>query len=393
MDPVRNPYSPGAGTPPPVLVGRDEELELFDIALQRLALGKPARSLLLTGLRGTGKTVLLRAMGQRAKGYRWTHQHMEATAELEFADAMAVMVRKALLRLSAGQRLAARGRRAFGVLKSFQVRWRLPVISDVTIGIETVPGAADSGSLEDDLADVLTELGEFARASGSGVVFTIDEVQYLTRENLAALIVSLHHVSQEQLPLLVVAAGLPSVPALAGEAKSYAERLFTFREVNSLASAAAAEALETPARDEGVKWTREALATALKEAHGYPYFLQEFGKHAWDVAAGPDTIRKPDVDAALRLADADLDSGFFRVRVDRTTDRERAYLCAMASLGAGPYGSAAVAEVLHKTSAQAAMVRSSLIDRGICYSPRRGFIAFTVPMFDRFIRRHFSEAA
>ena len=387
MDPVRNPYSPGAGSPPPALVGRDEELEAFDIAVQRFGLGKPAKSLMLTGLRGVGKTVLLRQFGQIAKGHGWVHQHLEATEDLKFAEAMAMLVRKALLRLSAGQRLADRGRRAFGVLKSFQVRWQLPEGVDLVVGVDPVPGHADSGALEDDLAGLFIEVGELARDRAVGVLFTVDEIQYLAKEDLAALIVGLHQISQEQLPLMVVGAGLPSLPALAGEAKSYAERLFAFRVIDSLDQTAASAALATPADEEGVQWQPAALAAVVDASEGYPYFLQEFGKQAWDFAAGPDTISASDIDATIPIAVSELDTGFFRVRIDRTTDAERAYLTAMASLGGGPHNSGEVAAAMDKTTGQVGPHRDTLIKRGLCYSPRYGVIAFTVPMFDQFVRR------
>lgn len=387
MDPVRNPYSPGAGSPPPALVGRDDELETFDIAIQRLALGKSAKSLMLTGLRGVGKTVLLREFGQTAKRHGWVHQHIEATEDLHFAEAIAMLARKALLRLSAGERLADRSRRAFGVLKSFQLRWKLPEGGDVTLGIDPVPGHADSGALEDDLAGLFIEVAEMARDRQVGVLFTIDEIQYLSKDQLASLIVGLHQISQEQLPLMVVGAGLPSLPALAGEAKSYAERLFTFTVIGSLDPTTAAAALATPAEDEGVLWQPDALAEVVNATEGYPYFLQEFGKEAWDVAPGPDSISAADVQAAIPIAVSELDTGFFRVRIDRTTDTERAYLVAMASLGDGPYSSGDVAAAMGRTTTQVGPHRDALIKRGLCYSPRYGIIAFTVPMFDQFVRR------
>jgi len=387
MDPVRNPYSPGAGSPPPALVGRNSELEAFDIAIQRLGLGRSAKSLMLTGLRGVGKTVLLREFGQIAKGHGWIHQQMEATEDIRFAEAMAMLVRKALLRLSAGKRLADRGRRAFGVLKSFQLRWELPDGTGVVVGADSVPGFADSGVLDDDLAGLFIEVAELAKDRGVGVLFTIDEIQYLPKRHLAALIVGLHRVSQEQLPFMVAGAGLPSLPALAGEAKSYAERLFTFTVVDSLPSAEAHDALSGPAEDEGVCWHPGALDKVVEAAEGYPYFLQEFGKQAWDVASGPDTIREGDVETAIPIAIDELDTGFFRVRIDRTTDAERAYLAAMASPGTGPYGSGDVAAAMGKTTTQVGPLRDALIKRGLCYSPRYGVIDFTVPMFDEFVRR------
>lgn len=387
MDPVRNPYSPGAGSPPPALVGRTSELEAFDIAVQRLAIGRSAKSLMLIGLRGVGKTVLLMEFGKMARGRGWIHQQIEATEDIRFPEAMAMLVRKALLRLSASERMADRARRAFGVLKSFQVRWGLPGGADVTLGIGPTLGVADSGVLDDDLAELFLEVGEIARDQGTGVLFTVDEIQYLSREHLGALIVGLHRVSQEQLPFMVVGAGLPSLPALAGEAKSYAERLFAFTDIDSLDPDEARDALSVPAEDEGVRWSPEALVRTLEVAEGYPYFLQEFGKQAWEVAPGSERIEDEDVEAAIPIAIDELDTGFFRVRIDRTSDSERAYMSAMASLGAGPYGSGDVAAAMGKTTTQVGPVRDTLIKRGLCYSPRYGLIDFTVPMFDEFVRR------
>ena len=387
MDPVRNPYSPGAGSPPPALVGRTSELEAFDIAVQRLAIGRSAKSLMLIGLRGVGKTVLLMEFGKIARSHGWIHQQIEATEDIRFPEAMAMLVRKALLRLSASERMADRVRRAFGVLKSFQVRWGLPGGADVIFGIDPELGVADSGVLDDDLAELFLEVGAVARDQGTGVLFADDEIQYLSREHLGALIVGLHRVSQEQLPFMVVGAGLPSLPALAGEAKSYAERLFAFTDIDSLDPDEARDALSVPAEDEGVRWSPEALTRAVEVAEGYPYFLQEFGKQAWDVAPGSERIDDEDVEAAIPIAIDELDTGFFRVRIDRTSDSERAYMSAMASLGEGPYGSGTVAAAMGKTTTQVGPVRDVLIKRGLCYSPRYGLIDFTVPMFDEFVRR------
>ena len=387
MDPVRNPYSPGAGSPPPALVGRDAQLDAFDIAVQRLGIGRAAKSQMLTGLRGVGKTVLLREFGRTAESHGWTHVPTEATEDQRFVESMAALVRKALLRLSAGRRAAERARRALGILRSFLVRWNLPDGGELALGFDPVPGFADSGALDDDLAGLFTALGDLARAQHTGVLFTVDEVQYLSRDELAALIVGLHRVSQEQLPFMVAGAGLPSLPALAGEAKSYAERLFNFPVIDSLPPGEASEALSAPAAEEGVRWQPDALERIVDLTDGYPYFLQEFGKQAWDVAAGPDRITITDVEAAVPLAVDELDSGFFRARIGRTTDAERAYLAAMASLGPGPHGSGKVAAAVGKTTTQVGPHRDALIKRGLCYSPRHGIIDFTVPMFDQFIRR------
>lgn len=306
---------------------------------------------------------------------------------MSLPNAMADLVRKVLLRLSPAHDIADRVRRALGVLKSFQMRWNLPDGSDLTVGLDSVPGWADSGLLDEDLAGLFTEVGEAARERGRGVLVTLDEVQYLKREDLGALIVGLHQISQNQLPFLLVAAGLPSVPALAAEARSYAERLFDFRTINSLGEEDARSALVTPAEQEGVAWEDEALDRIVAETKGYPYFVQEFGKQSWDVAEGADRITAADVDAGVPIAVDELDTGFFRVRVDGTSDGEREYLVAMASLGRGPHASGRVAAAMGKDTPGVGALRHKLIEKGLCYSPRYGEIDFTVPLFDDFVRR------
>lgn len=388
MDPTRNPYTPGAGSPPPALVGRDAELETIRIAIERLRLGRFAKSMILTGLRGVGKTVLLQEFRRLGQCRDWVCQPLEASEEMRFPQAMAGLVRRVLLRISPAQNVADRAKRALGVLKSFQMRWNLPDgAGDLSVGLDPVPGWADSGLLDEDLAGLFAEVGEAARERRKGVLVTVDEVQYLKREDLAALIVGLHQVNQEQLPFLVVGAGLPSAPALLGEAKSYAERLFSFRSINSLNEDDARAALVEPADDEGVVWQPDALDRIVEETRGYPYFLQEFGKQAWDRAGGPAEITGLDVDSAVAIAVDELDTGFFSVRIDRTTDSERDYMSAMASLGKGPYASGQVAAKMGKDTPGVGPVRDKLIKRGLCYSPRWGEIDFTVPLFDDFVRR------
>ena len=391
MDPTRNPYSPGAGSPPPALVGRDAELEAIRIAIERLLLGRFAKSVILTGLRGVGKTVLLQEFRRLGQSRDWVCQPLEASDGMRLPQAMAELVRKVLLRLSPTRNVADQAKRALGVLKSFQLRWNLPDGGDVTVGLDPVPGWADSGLLDEDLAGLFTEVGRAARERGKGALITVDEVQYLKRKDLGALIVGLHQVNQEQLPFLVVGAGLPSVPALAGEAKSYAERLFNFRSINSLDADDARAALVEPAEEEGVHWQSDALDRIVDETRGYPYFLQEFGKQAWDLADGPVEITATDVDNAVPTAVDELDTGFFRVRIDRTTDSEREYLVAMASLGKGPYSSGRVAATMGKDTPGVGPVRDKLIKKGLCYSPRWGEVDFTVPLFDDFVRRRLHD--
>ncbi len=310
---------------------------------------------------------------------------------LQLPRIMAERIRIVLLQLSTGKRLAKRARQALGVLKSFRVRWNLPEGGDIELGIEPTLGRTDTGILQEDLADLFIEVGEYARTRKAGVLLTIDEAQYLRRDQLRPLIMGLHKVSQKQLPFMVVGAGLPSLLALVGEARSDAERLFSFVSINSLRPNDATTALTTPAEERDVQWQRDALHRIVEETAGYPYFLQEFGKQAWNLAVGPHRITLEDADGSVPIALRELDSGFFSVRFDRTTDAERAYLAAMASLGPGPYQSGRVAAAMNKNTSQVSTQRNSLITKGLCHSPSHGQIAFTVPMFHDFVRRRMSS--
>ena len=388
MDRVRNPFNPGAGTRPPLLVGRGPQLSGITVAVQRLSLGRFERSMLLTGLRGVGKTVLLNEFGVIAQSEGWVHAHIEATEDVRIAASLAGVARRVLIELSLRERAKDRARRALGVLRSF-VKVHVPLgdVGNITIDLDPLPGRADSGQLDSDLAGLFTELGETARVGQSGVLITIDEIQYLAKSELSALIIGLHRVSQLGLPVLVVGAGLPSLPGLAGEARSYAERLFNFINIGSLDETDARRALVQPVEDEGASWHPEALQHVLISTQGYPYFLQEFGKQAWSQAEGP-IIQMGDIQGAVVLAIDDLDRGFFRARIDRTTDAEREYLKSMASIGGpGPYKSGDIARAMGKKTTQTGPVRDSLIKRGLCYAPRHGELDFTVPMFDEFVRR------
>lgn len=389
MESHRNPYSPGAGTPPPALAGRNGEISEFEVAVQRLERGRPDRSQMLVGLRGVGKTVLLREFSAIASRRGWVCQHFECAEDTDLARTAATLARAAILDLSPGKRLAEWGSRSLGVLKSFQLAWEIPGGGAVTLGFdpEPVPGRADSGDLGRDLADLFRVVGQLAQESGTGVLFSIDEVQYLPAARLTPLLMALHEVSQLQLPLLVAGAGLPSLLGLLGDARSYAERMFVFSSIESLDREAAFEALASPAAEESVQWEMPALKEVLDATSGYPYFLQEFGSQAWRMAPGPDRITRQDVMAAAPLARERLDQGFFNVRIDRTTRTEREYLLAMASFEAGECRSSDVAGALGKTTQQVSAIRDSLIKRGLCFSPAHDVIAFTVPMFNDFINR------
>jgi hypothetical protein len=385
VDPVRNPYSPGAGTRPPALVGREAELEALDVAVQRLLLGRDGRSLMLTGLRGVGKTVLLNEFEHIAQARGMFHEHLEITEDGNLPARLASAMRRVLLAMDARRRIGERVRRALGVLKAFTLR--LPDGPELGIEVEAILGPADSGDLSSDLAGLFVELGEVARDHQTGVLFTIDELHYVSLRTLEALVTGLHRASQLLLPITVAGAGLPSLANLAGEAKSYAERMFIFPVIGSLGAREAREALVVPALDEGVEWTPGALDRVVAVTQGFPYFLQEFGKRAWDAAEGPDLITLDDVERSIPVAIAEMDDGFFRVRTGRTSDSERLYLRAMAEIGPGPVRTAAVAEVLGKKLTALGPTRDGLIKKALCYSPRWGEIDFTVPMFGEFMRR------
>jgi len=389
MDPVANPYSPGAGTRPPALVGRDHEIDSMDVALQRLRRGRDGRSQMLTGLRGVGKTVMLNEFEQVAGGRGYFHEHVEVGEDGDLAPRLAAAFRRTLLAMDARKRIGDRVVRALGVLKAFSIR--LPGGPELSIDVDAVNGPADSGDLATDLAGLFVELGDVAREHDAGVFVTIDELHYVALPTLEALVMGLHRASQLRLPITIAGAGLPSLAALTGEAKSYSERMFVFPVIGSLPEVEAREALVVPAADEGVRWDDDALTRVLQETEGYPYFLQEFGKQAWDLADGPDVITLDDVVRSLPVARAELDDGFFRVRTGRTSDPERAYLRAMAELGPGPVGSGEVARLLGRKTTSLAPTRDGLIKKALCYSPRYGEIDFTVPLFDGFMRRWFPD--
>jgi hypothetical protein len=385
VDPVRNPYSPGAGTRPPALVGRDREIEGMDVALQRLLLGRDGRSQMLTGLRGVGKTVLLNEFEILADGRGYFHEHVEVAEDGVLAGALVAAFRRVLLTMDAKRRIGDRVKRALGILKAFNLRLADGV--EISLDVEAVFGPADSGDLASDLAALFVELGEVARDHGAGVFLTIDELHYVDLKTLSALVVGLHRATQLRLPITIAGAGLPSLAIVTGEAKTYAERLFTFPQIASLPLELAAEALVTPALDEGVAWSDGALERVLGVTQCYPYFLQEFAKAAWDVSDGPDRISLDDVERSLPVAVAELDDGFFRVRTGQTSASERLYLRAMAELGPGPVRTAEVAALLGKKTNALAPTRDHLVKRAVCYSPRWGEIDFTVPMFGDFMKR------
>lgn len=387
MNPIRNPYAPGAGTPPPELAGRDDLLRAVDIATQRIRAGRPAKSVLMIGLRGAGKTVLLDRMREQAEAAGMHTLRVEAPEGRSLPALLAPQLRQALLRLSRTGQARELGHRALRALAGFATALKLKY-ADIEVGIDLAPeaGLADNGDLEHDLQALLEAAGSAAKVAGTALILCVDELQYVPEEQLAALITALHRCAQQQVPVMLVGAGLPQLPGQMGRAKSYAERLFDFPFVGPLDATAARDALEIPARALGVAITPGALAHMVTATEGYPYFLQEWGKHAWDVAdASPIDLR--DVKAATIEATAALDESFFRVRFDRLTPTEKQYLRAMAELGPGPHRSGDIAAVLARKVTALAPTRNHLIAKGMIWSPSHGDTAFTVPMFDAFMRR------
>ena len=387
MNPITNPYNPGAGTPPPELAGRNELREKVRICIERLRIGNSAKSLILVGLRGVGKTVLLDRMRLDAEGTGIQTLRIEAPENKSLPAMLAPELRKALLRMSTIESAKEVSQRALRALAGFAKGLKLK-FADIEVGFDYAPepGLADNGELESDLTALLVQTGEAAKAAGTVMVMFIDELQYVKESQFAALISALHRCAHLRLPITLVGAGLPQLLALAGEAKSYSERLFEYPQIDKLNTSAAMDALRKPAQQLGVHYTEDAALAIVEKTQGYPYFLQEWGKHTWDVATtSPITLDV--VKTATQLTIAGLDESFFKVRLERTTPSERRYLRAMADLGPGPHRSGDIANQLLKTVSTQAPVRSSLIRKGIVWSPTHGDTAFTVPLFHEYLLR------
>lgn len=387
MDPRRNPYAPGAGAPPPELAGRDALIERAAVALDRIRAGRHAKSMILVGLRGVGKTVLLNRVQLEAEARGILGARLEAPEDRSLPGLLAPAMRAALVRLDRVRAASAAGKKAMRALAGFISAMKVK-FHDVEVALDVDPeaGLADSGDLDVDLADLLVTVGEAARERSTAFALFIDELQYVDEDQLASLISALHRCAQLQLPITLFGAGLPQLVGQTGRAKSYAERLFDFPEVGALESSAARLALSAPADKEGVTFESAALDEILRRTQGYPYFLQEWGKHAWSVAPSS-PITTEHVHEATVQATAELDASFFRVRFDRLTPAEKHYLRAMAALGAGPHRSGDIANQLGRKVNSLGPTRSALIGKGMVYSPEHGDTAFTVPLFDQFMKR------
>jgi hypothetical protein len=387
MNPIQNPFAPGAGSPPPELAGRDELLQRATIALLRLKDGRHAKSLVLLGLRGVGKTVLLNNIREIAERNGFLTATIESTENKRLSLLLIPEIRRILFRISTGEKVNQSAKRALGVLRSFVNSIKVKV-EDYEFGLDIEPekGEGDSGDLDADLSALFVALGEAAKAKSQPILFSIDEIQYLNEDDLNALIMAFHQMSQRQLPVVLVGAGLPQLAGLAGNAKSYAERLFDFVDVGPLSENDAAEAIREPIMRESANIEQTALDKIISLTSGYPYFLQTWGYESWN-AAPNNPIAHGDVDTATPIAIARLDESFFRVRFDRLTPSEKKYLRAMAELGAGPHRSGDIAELLKKGVQQVAPLRNGLIKKGMIYSPAHGDTMFTVPLFDQYLKR------
>jgi AAA ATPase-like protein len=385
MDPYRNPFAPGAGSRPPELAGRDAILEAGKISCGRAVQGRSARSIMLLGLRGTGKTVLLNEIGRNAEQERLLVSRVECPEGESLARLIYPEMRKVVRSLSgveAAKQIATRGLKG---LRNFASIFKIEM-AGVEVGVEPEPGLADTGDLQYDLPDIFTLIGKAAKAAGRGWVLLIDEVQYLSEADLSALIVALHRMSQEGLPVLLVGAGLPQVARLAGEAKSYAERLFQYPAVGALDPASAGQAIEKPIIDEDATITPAALELIIERTKGYPFFLQEWASVIWNNAEGPE-ITFADADKSYTETLALLDDGFFKVRIDRLTKAEVQFVKAMAKLGDGPYAMADITQAMKRTQKSLGPSRASIISKGMIYSTDHGYLDFTVPLFAEFMRR------
>ncbi|MFN5609034.1 MAG: ATP-binding protein [Holosporales bacterium] len=395
MDKATNPFAPGAGTTPPELAGRQDILEHIRIALARIRNGLAEKSMILIGLRGVGKTVLLNEMEKMAQNSGYQTALIEATENRirkRLSDILVPHLRRILLHLDRDSRLSTKVKSALRALQSFASHLKIN-LGGVEIAIaEPEPGIADSGDLETDLADLFVAVGEAAADRKTGVAILIDELQYLEETDLSALIMATHKIAQKGLPVLVIGAGLPQLLGKMGNAKSYAERLFTYPMVGELTTPDAENALQVPVKRQNISFTPDALKEIIRVTKAYPYFLQEWGYHAWNAAAAS-PITVTDIHHATQQALQRLDTDFFRVRFDRLTPSEKRYVRALAELGGDPQRSGDVAEKLGVSVNRVAPLRSALIKKGMIYSPAHGDTAFTVPMFEDFLKRVMPEEA
>jgi hypothetical protein len=385
MNPIENPYRPGAGTKPTFLAGRDEIINKGNILLKRVKIGNPQRSLMLYGLRGVGKTVLLNKISELAEAEHYIVEQIEMSENDDFRRVIASFIRKILLKINRFENAKEKLLRALGVFKAFSIT--IPDGPEFKINVDAISGEADSGDFETDLTDLFVNIGQAAKEEGKCICILIDETQYLKEKDMAALIAACHKISQKELPLVVICAGLPSIAALSGDAKSYAERLFEFLPIKYLEAPQDSLAITEPAKLKNVEYENEAVIESISITKGYPYFIQELGKNSWDLATNS-PIKLEDVKNARTLTLKELDNSFFKVRLDRAAGREKKLMYAMADLGQGPYLMSDVAKKVGIKVSSLSPTRATLISKGFIYTPEFGYIDFTVPLFDDFLRRN-----
>lgn len=387
MDPIGNPYTPNAGSRPPELAGRDQELEQFRVLVGRLKRGATEQSMIIRGLRGVGKTVLLNAFEDRAESEGFLSYYHELTPDSNLVGEIARDAQAALARLKLSARAMKAVRDGLGHLGTIKV------VSPEGIELAVDLRKADEGTIAGDLSELFLQLGAAAASKGAGVVFLLDEVQFVSEIEYRSIISALHRATQKNLPITVAAAGLPQIPRLTGEARSYAERLFSFPVIANLSEDDATAALVEPVRQQDVEYDAEAIARALEWTGGYPFYIQQLGKHAWNLADGS-PITAANVEAAMPAAQAALDVSIYEVRMQRATDQERRYMRAMAELGDGPYKSGDVAAKLGRKTTDVSVIRQRLLDKGLVYATEDyGYVDFTVPRFGEFMTRHMSYRA
>jgi AAA ATPase domain len=382
MDPINNPYTPNAGSRPQALVGRDQEIEQFRVVVGRLKRGATEQSMIIRGLRGVGKTVLLNAFEDQAESEGFLTYYHEMTPDSSLVGEVARDAQAAMARL----RLSARATKA--IRDALAHLGTIKVVGPEGIELSVDLRAADEGTIARDLSELLLQLGRAAADKGTGVVFLLDEVQFAKEVEYRSVITALHRATQKNVPITLAAAGLPQIPRLTGEARSYAERLFSFPVIGSLSEKDATAALVEPARQLHVAYQPKAIELGLAWTGGYPFYIQQLGKHAWNVASTT-PITTADLEAAMPAAQQALDSSIYEVRIQRATDQERRYMRAMAELGSGPYRSGDVAAKLGRKTSEVSVVRQRLLEKGLVYATEDyGYVDFTVPRFGEFMARY-----
>ena len=389
MDPVRNPFAPGAGTPPPELAGRNALLERATISLRRIAIGKPTKSMIVVGLRGVGKTVLLSEIEEVAQAENYFTLNVEAHEDKSLPELIVPGLRRILIKLSLMEQSKELAKQGLGILKGFIGSLKVK-LAGIEIGVKAEQGTADSGDIESDLPELIAAIGKAAKAAGRPIAIFMDELQYLKGKEFSALIMAIHKVNQKVYPVTLIGAGLPQILAIAGNSKSYAERLFEFPQVGALGTKDARQAIVIPIEQEGEQINLDAVDEIVSLTKGYPYFLQQWAYETWNhVEASP--ITKQDVIDVSDLVLKELDQSFFKVRLDRCTKTEQKYMRALAELGAGAHKSSDIAALLGVKPASVSPTRSNLIKKGMIYSPIHGDTEFTVPLFDAYMKRAIPE--